>query len=148
VSDAFSTMWREIAARPDGPFAFRFYIQPFVAALLATRDGLADARAGRPAFLWSVSSDPSARREFLRDAWRSVRKVFLIAVAIDVVYQLVVLGGLHPVQGLIVAVLVAIIPYAVLRGPVNRIARAVRRRNGKPSGAGAPAPRGARRSSS
>lgn len=127
------TLWRELAERRGGPLAFRFYLQPLVAIFLASRDGLRDARAGRPAWLWSVFTDRVGRRELLRDAWRSVAKVFLVAVAIDVLYQLLVLRTLRPVEGLIVAIAIAIVPYAIVRGPVNRIARAVRGRTRAPT---------------
>jgi hypothetical protein len=47
-------------------------------------------------------------------------------VAIDLVYQAAVLHAFHPVDALIVAALLAFVPYVVLRGPVNRLLRARR----------------------
>ena len=41
----------------------------------------------------------------------------------DVIYQIIVLKGRRPVAGLIVSVALAILPYVVVRGPVNRLAR-------------------------
>lgn len=124
--DLLSQTWQEITARPDGPLAMRFYLQPLMATLLAVRDGVKDAREARPAYLWAVVSTPEHRRELLRSGWRSIGKVFLIALVLDVVYQLLVLRGLRPLAGLIVAVTLAIVPYLVVRGPVNRLLRSAR----------------------
>jgi hypothetical protein len=136
MDELLARLWREILERPEGPLAFRFYLQPLMASAFAIRDGIKDARAGRPAFFWALFTDPAGRRDRLRDGWRSIKRVFLFAIAIDLVYQLVVLRGLRPVEGLIVAVVLAIVPYVLVRGPVNRVARRIRR------GAGPAAPRG------
>ena len=68
-------------------------------------------------------TDPAHRVELMRDGWKSVRNVFLLAIGMDLVYQITVLKGLRPVQGLLVAVMFAIVPYLLVRGPVNRLAR-------------------------
>jgi hypothetical protein len=94
-----------------------------MAALFAVRDGVRDARAGRPAYLWSAIHDPTHRRELVREGWRSVGKIFILAFLIDVAYQLVALGGLRPIAGLLVAVTLALVPYVLLRGPTSRIFR-------------------------
>jgi hypothetical protein len=117
--------WTEIASRPDGPMAVRFYLQPLVAIVLAVKDGIKDAHVGRPAYLWALFTDPKRRRERLRDGWKSIGKVFVIALVLDVIYQLVVLKGFRPVEGLSIAIVLAIVPYSLLRGPANRIARRI-----------------------
>jgi hypothetical protein len=117
----FARLWHEIASRPDGPMAFRFYLQPFMALLVAFNDGKADARAGRPPYFWAMFHDPSHCRELIRNGWHSIAKIFFMALVIDTIYQLVVLHGLRPVQGLIVAVILAIVPYVLTRGPFNRL---------------------------
>jgi len=90
---------------------------------LATRDGLKDARQGQPAYFWSLFTEPILRRELLRNGWRSISKVFIIAVVLDIIYQLIVFRWFYPFETLIVAVLLALIPYLLVRGPVNRIKR-------------------------
>lgn len=104
----------------------RFYLQPFMATIAALRDGRKDARAGRPPFGWALftAHDPHQRRALLRDAWHGFGKIFLLALFLDIIYQIVVLEGLRPVAGLIVAVLLAVLPYMVLRGLFNRLFRA------------------------
>jgi hypothetical protein len=104
--------------------AFRFYLQPTMAILFAIRDGLHDARGGEPAYFWSLfTADRRERHERLRAGWHGISRVFYFAVAMDVIYQLAVLQALRPLEGLIVAFVLALLPYALLRGPANRLAR-------------------------
>jgi hypothetical protein len=100
---------------------FRLLLQPTMAALLAIRSGLKDARAGKPPYFWTIATDRTARAELLRDGWKSVGKVFVLALALDVVYQIVELRFVYPGEAIIVALLLAIVPYLVLRGLVTRL---------------------------
>lgn len=114
---------RELIGRVDGPFAFRMFIQPAVAAFLAVRAGLRDARAGRTPHLWAIMTDATNRRGLLRETWKELRNVFIAAVIIDVVYEIVVFRRVYPIQPFIVAVVLAVLPYLAIRGLVNRLAR-------------------------
>ena len=114
--------WSQLAGRIEGPFVFRFVLQPTVAALLAIRAGLADARQGRSPYLWSVLSNPLERRQLIRHGFVDVSRVFVVAVLLDVIYQLMMFGWIYPVQALLVAALLALLPYALVRGPVTRLA--------------------------
>jgi hypothetical protein len=107
--------------------AFRFYLQPMMALLAGVHDGLKDARTGAPAYFWSLFSDRAHRRARLREGWRAVRNIFVLAVVMDLLYQGFVIKAFRPVQAIDVAVLLAIIPYLFTRGPVNRLVRLVRR---------------------
>jgi hypothetical protein len=49
--------------------------------------------------------------------------VFVLAVVLDVVYQIVVSRFVYPGEALVVAVMLAIVPYLILRGAVTRIVR-------------------------
>lgn len=106
--------------------ALRFYLQPLMASLFAVRDGLKDARAGKPAYFWALLTEPKHRRERLQEGWKSVGKIFFAALALDLVYQVLVLRGFRPVETVLVATALAIVPYVLFRGPVNRLARLVR----------------------
>ena len=121
ASDTLSRIWDEILARPQGPMALRFYLQPLMASFFAVRDGIRDAHKGRIPYFWSLFSDPRHRGERLRSEWRSTGKLIILAVVLDLIYQAVVLEGFRPLETLIVAVLVAVVPYVLLRGVVNRI---------------------------
>ena len=48
-------------------------------------------------------------------------KVFVVAIILDAVYQYIALSLFYPVEALLVALILAIIPYVLLRGPVNRL---------------------------
>jgi hypothetical protein len=120
-----SEAWHQILERPSGPLAFRFYFQPLMAALLAVRDGIADAHAGRSPYLWSLFTMKEGRGERIRSGWHSIVKVFAFAFFLDVIYQIAVLHALRPIEGLIIASVLAIVPYILVRGPARRIARRI-----------------------
>ena len=119
--------------RVGGPMTFRIILQPTMAALLALRAGLKDAREGRPPYFWTLLTDSTQRADLLRDGWRSVARVFILALIMDTIYQLIVLGWIYPLELVVVAILLAVMPYLLLRGPVNRIARRWRRSREVPS---------------
>lgn len=50
-------------------------------------------------------------------------KVFIIAFVIDAIYQYIVLRWFYPGEALIVAFVLAVVPYVLIRGPVNRLAQ-------------------------
>jgi hypothetical protein len=123
MKETLQQMLGELIGRANGPLAFRFIIQPCVAAVIAIRAGWKDAREGRPAYGWAIVTDPVQRRERLREGWKDVAKVFVAAVIIDSVYEIIVFHRIYPHQPLIVAATLAILPYLLIRGPLNRIAQ-------------------------
>ena len=119
--------WDGLMARIGGPMTFRLILQPTMAALLALRAGLKDAREGRPPYLWTVLSDPAQRAGLLHEGWKSIARVFFLAVIMDIVYQWIMQHWIYPLETLVLAILLAVVPYLLIRGPVNRIARRGRR---------------------
>ena len=119
-------MWMRIAsqlaARVSGPMKFRLVLQPAMAAFFAIRSGLADARVGKPPYFWALVTDPSQRKDMIKDGWKSVGRVFILALLLDVVYQIIVLRFVYPGEAIIVAFVLAIVPYLILRGLVTRLA--------------------------
>jgi hypothetical protein len=113
----------DLIGRLHGPFSFRFVLQPVMAAVFAVRDGIQDATRGRPAYFWRVVSHPSERREMLRGAWHRVLRVIVLGVVMEVLYEVIVFKTIQPVQLVIVVLGLAFVPYVILRGPANRIAR-------------------------
>jgi hypothetical protein len=114
--------------RIGGPMSLRLLLQPTMAAFFAVRAGVRDARAGRPAYLWAVATDPRHRRYLVREGWQAIAKVFVMAIVIDAIYQVTQLRWFYPLEALIVAFTLACVPYALLRGPVARIAKSFRPR--------------------
>ena len=121
ITDLLVRGWEQLVGRTSGPMKLRLILQPATAAFFAIRAGLKDAREGRPPYLWACLTDPRHRREVLRAGWRDVGKVFAIALLLDSLYQVFVLHEFHPIQALIVASTLALAPYVILRGPLNRI---------------------------
>lgn len=112
-----------LVGRLHGPLTFRLILQPVMASIYATLDGRRDARDGKPPYFWALFTDPEHRREMLKEGWKSVGKVFILAIVIDIIYQLMVFQWIYPVETLVLAAILAIVPYLLMRGPVNRILR-------------------------
>jgi hypothetical protein len=123
MEETLARVVHDVFGRLDGPLHFRILLQPTMAIIFAIRDGLKDAREGRPAYFWSLFTEPKLRSELLRNGWKSISKIFIVAVVLDIVYQLIMFRWFYPFETLIVAVLLALIPYLLVRGPVNRIKR-------------------------
>jgi len=115
------TIGEMLVGRLQGPLTLRLILQPAMATFFAVRAGLRDARQGRRPYLWKMFTKPELRRELLRLGWKDVRMVFLMAVLLDGVYQVIVFKWIYLVQAAIVAVLLALVPYGMIRGPVNRL---------------------------
>jgi hypothetical protein len=115
--------WENFLARPEGSLNFRFIIQPTIATIIAVRAGLRDAREGRPAYLWAAFTNPEYRLQLLHGGWKDMRTPFLVAAALDPIYQIIIHKFIYPLELLFTATLLALVPYFLLRGPVNRVAR-------------------------
>jgi hypothetical protein len=127
MDDVLARFWEDLGGRVGGPLSFRLLLQPLVAIVLAIRAGLEDARTGRPPYFWAIVTHPDHRRDLLREGWKAVAKVFVIAALIDAVYQVMVFRWVYPGELLFVAFLLACVPYLLIRGPANLIAGGIRR---------------------
>lgn len=132
MENELARFWGDLADRLGGPLSFRLVLQPAIAVFFGIRDGLKDAKQGAPAYFWAILSDPAQRRPMSHSGWTSIAKVFFAALAIDAVYQMIVLRFVYPGEALVVAAALAIVPYLVIRGPVNRVARSWRRNKRAP----------------
>lgn len=110
-----------ILGRVEGPLHFRLLVQPAVAVLLAVKAGRADAAEGKPPYFWSLFTEPEGRARRLQEGWKSISKVFLLAVALDLVYQYLEMPRIRLFGAIIVATTLAIIPYLLIRGLVTRL---------------------------
>jgi hypothetical protein len=112
-----------LVERVTGPMKFRLFLQPAMATFFAIRDGLKDAREGKPPYFWGLFTDKGEREAMVKNGWKDVGKVFILAIVLDVIYQIIVHRWVYPGEAILVAVILAILPYLLIRGPVNRIAR-------------------------
>ena len=108
-------------ARVDGPFHLRLILQPSMSIIFAVIDGVKDAKQGRPPYLWTAVSSLEHRKGLAKSGWKRVSKIFILAVILDIVYQLKVNRWTYPGETLLVASFLAIVPYLLVRGPVNRL---------------------------
>jgi hypothetical protein len=121
MGEVLSRIFDNLVSRVQGPMHFRFILQPIMAVIFAILDGRKDAREGRAPYFWSLFTDPRNRRALLLTGWKSVGKIFFLALVLDAVYQVWQLHWFYPGEALLVAVFLAILPYVLLRGPVNRM---------------------------
>ena len=119
----FSRLWRDVLARPGGPMTFRFILQPLMAVIAALRDGVSDARLGRSPYFWSIVRGVESRSARLREGIISTARIIILGVIMDTIYQWRVLHTFYPGQAAAVALLLAFVPYLLLRGPIERAAR-------------------------
>ena len=121
MDDILMRVMEDMGNRVSGPMKFRLVLQPVMASIFAIISGLNDAKAGKPPYFWALMTDPAHRTDMTRDGWKSVGKVFVLALVLDVVYQIIVLRFVYPGEAVIVAFVLAIVPYLILRGLVNRL---------------------------
>ncbi|MBR0650724.1 hypothetical protein GXW78_13690 [Roseomonas terrae] len=119
----FQRIWHDMVERPDGPVSFRFILQPAMAALAGFRQGLQDARSGHTPYFASMLRERQNRVAHLRDGVNATARIVLLGIVMDMIYQALVLKTFYPNEALIIALMLAVVPYVVVRGLTGRIAR-------------------------
>jgi hypothetical protein len=122
IEEVVTRTFGDLASRVSGPLKFRLVLQPLMATVFAVRAGLRDAKASQPPYFWAILTRPDHRRALLRGGWKDVGKIFIVAVVIDVIYQVIVERWVYPGEAILVAVILALVPYLVIRGPVTQLA--------------------------
>jgi hypothetical protein len=124
IDHLVARIMENMVARVTGPMKFRLVLQPCMAIFFAVREGLKDARQGKPPYFWACLTDRGEREAMLKEGWKSIGKVFILAVVLDIVYQLIEhRWTVYPGEAALVAIILAIIPYLLVRGPINRLVR-------------------------
>lgn len=125
-AESLGRLWRDVLDRPGGPMTFRFILQPGMAIIAASRDGIHDARIRRTPYFWGLLHgvhDPGGRSGRLWEGIVSTARIIILGVVMDALYQWVVFKTFYPVQAAVIAILLAFVPYLLLRGPFKRLAR-------------------------
>ena len=125
TDESLGRLWTDILDRPGGPMTFRFILQPAMAIIAALRDGVRDARLGRRPYVWALIHGVRASGGRSGRLWVgiiSTARILILGVVMDVIYQWRVLDTFYPGQSAVIAILLAFIPYLLLRGPFDRIA--------------------------
>ena len=121
-----SQFLQELPQRFSGTGRFRFILQPLIAILLGVRGGIADAKAGNPPYLFNLVFAAGRRREILRSAWTAISTLFAMGIILDVVFQLVLYGEVHPGAALLVGPILIFTPYVISRALTTRLVRGLR----------------------
>jgi putative flippase GtrA len=119
-------IWRNLFERSSGPLSFRFILQPSMAAIAAILDSVKTMRSGHVPYFWTFAHSPDKRVALLREGLNATARIILLGLAMDLIYQLIVFDTFHPVEALIIAVLLAYAPYLVVRALFTPIARRLR----------------------
>ena len=130
LQDMTTRLWHDLLARPSGPFAFRFLLQPTMAAIAAIRAGIVDARTGRSPYFLALWTEPAERKARVREGLSATTRIFVLGLAMDAIYQFVMFRKFYPGEALVVSVVLAVVPYFLIRGPVARVARWWQSRHG------------------
>jgi len=117
------TLVNEFNNRLVGPLHLRMYMQPAMATILGIRDGVRDAEQNQPAYFWAIFTNPEQRGQLFKSGLRAVAKVLVLAVILDSAYQFVAEHWFHLWEAVLVGLTLAFVPYLLIRGPTNRIAR-------------------------
>jgi len=68
-----------------------------------------------------VLTDPTKRRNRLMEGLQATGKILAIGLLMDLAYQGFVLKHFYPIEGIVIAILLAFAPYLILRGVFARI---------------------------
>jgi hypothetical protein len=127
MEDILWRFWSDLSSRPSGPLNLRFFLQPAMAILFGIRAGMRDGRDGLPPYFSSLISNTADRRNLLRDGWKDIGKLFLMACLLDAVFQLITMRWIYPIETLIIACVLAVLPYLLARGITDRISSVLKR---------------------
>src|SRR5688572_12313219 len=90
---------------------------------LGIRSGMADARVGRPPYLYGVLFNRRLRPELLKSGFRSIVNLLLMGILLDSISQWLILGASYPGAALIVGPVLVAAPYGIARALANRCAQ-------------------------
>jgi len=101
--------------------SFRLFLQPAMSLIYAIIAGVKDAKAGNPHFLEGFILGKVDRKTALKEIWKNVGKVFILAAVMEIIFEIIEFKTVHPFEVLKIAFFLAILPYLIFRGIVDRI---------------------------
>jgi hypothetical protein len=122
--ELFSRSFGEgLEARLTGPGKGRFVLQPLVAIALGIRDGIVDAKQGKPPYFIRVLFKSERKFYVLKTSLKSIATPLTIGIVLDMILQWLIFRAVFLVPALIAGTILVAIPYSVARGLSNRVAR-------------------------
>lgn len=122
ILDMLTARGEHLFDRLSGPLNFRLIVMPLVVSVLAVRAHLKDVRAGHPGLSWPFVRNAVERRRQFRAGFKDFGKVFIMACLLDTIYQIMVLKAFYPGELIVVAIVSAVVPYFLVRGPLMSLA--------------------------
>ena len=127
MEEILTRYFENLIARTDGPLNLRFFIQPTVSLIFALRAAFKDAKEGAVPYLWRFIVSKDKRVLVAREGWKDFGKIFIVGMVFDITYQLIMIFKMksevyfYPLESITVATCLAIVPYILFRGPMNRL---------------------------
>ncbi len=122
--DIQQRFWSDIFARFGGPMTFRFFSAADHGGNRCGPRWPEDAREGHRVLL--LDRDGGTRHSQtgrLREGIISTARIMLLGISMDVIYQFKELDVFYPAEAVVIAILLAVIPYFIFRWIVEWIAR-------------------------
>lgn len=116
----WQAMVRELTS---GQGQFRLLLLPAVALVLGIRAGIADARDGYLPFCRRLREGNEPRAQLMKDSVERALNPLALAFILDVILQRLTLGYVRLLVALVVAAGLVWIPFAIVRGIMNRFWR-------------------------
>ena len=119
MSGAVSLLVEQVSARVTSIFDARLMVQVFAGATLGLIEGLSDADRGRPPYLGfrQQGSGPAGLRALLSKGGAAA-KVLVLGLTLDAADQFATTGRVDVGEAVVIALMLAVAPYALLRSLV------------------------------
>ena len=112
-----------LEARMTGPGKGRFILQPLIAIALGVRDGITDAKQGKPPYFIRVLFKSERKLYVLKTGIKSIATPLTVGIVLDMILQWVIFQGVYLLPAIIAGTILVAFPYALARGLSNRVAR-------------------------
>jgi hypothetical protein len=106
-----------------GPGKWRFAIQPLFSIALGVRDGVTDAKLGKPPYLTCVLLESEGKGDALKSGLKSIAMPLTFGIVLDMILQWVMFQTLFLLPAVMAGTILVALPYAIARALSNRIAR-------------------------
>jgi hypothetical protein len=134
MDTALQRVAKDVIDRLTGPLHFRIFLQSAMATFFGVRDGLQDAHNNNPPYFWDIFAHPANAKDSLKSGFKAVARILILGLIMDAIYQFIALHWFYPGEAILVTLQLAFVPYLVVRGPVNRIAKWRAHRGASPQG--------------
>ena len=121
--ETLGRVWQNLVDRPGGPMVFRFFLQPTMATIAAVLGGIRDARLARAPLLETLLTRPAERASRLNEAMVDTSRIMLLGLIMDGIYQFIEFDAFKPAEAVAITLVLAFLPYVVLRELVARVAK-------------------------